>query len=188
MSSTGTCSLTQRLGMPSTEATRAYAIVIQVGAIAAVLGLYRGHIARMLRGLAGRDEAGRRLLINLAVAFVPAAVPASSSTTRSGACSSALWPVAAAWLVGASRSSRSRASSATARPARGLDALTRAGRARRARQCAALWPGTSRSLAAIVGGLLVGLELTAAVEFSFLLGLLTLAAAAGYKTLKSGPR
>jgi undecaprenyl-diphosphatase len=190
VSSTGHLLLTQRLlGMPSTEATRAYAIVIQVGAIAAVLGLYRGHIARMLRGLAGRDEAGRRLLINISVAFVPAAVLGKLFNDPIERVLFGLWPVAAAWLVGGAvllalpRLLRDRAAGA-----KGLDALT-PGQAALVglAQCAALWPGTSRSLAAIVGGLLVGLELTAAVEFSFLLGLLTLAAAAGYKTLKSGP-
>ena len=75
VSSTGHLLIAQRaLGIPASEAANAYAIVIQAGAIVAVLGLYRRRVGELLLGLAGKHAAGRQLLIALAVAFVPAAV------------------------------------------------------------------------------------------------------------------
>lgn len=55
-------------------AIAAFSIVVQGGAILAVLGLYWPRIVQMLRGLAGRDPLGRRLAINIIVAFLPAAI------------------------------------------------------------------------------------------------------------------
>lgn len=53
-------------------------------------------------------------------------------------------------------------------------------------QCLALIPGTSRSAATIIGGLLLGASRPLAVEFSFFLAIPTMAAASGYSLLKHG--
>src|SRR5262245_22302023 len=75
ISSTGHLLLTQRaLGIPRSRAADALAIVIQLGAVVGVLVLYRGRVASALRGLGGRDPAGRRLALHLVVAFLPAAL------------------------------------------------------------------------------------------------------------------
>jgi undecaprenyl-diphosphatase len=53
-------------------------------------------------------------------------------------------------------------------------------------QVIALWPGTSRSLVTIVAALLLGMSMVAAIEFSFLLGVITLGAATAYSVAKDG--
>ncbi len=187
VSSTGHLILAQRaLGLPASEAANAFAIVIQAGAIAAVLLLYRSRVASMLQGLLGRDEAGRRLLLAVLVAFVPAAVVGLLFNDWIEEQLFGLWPVVAAWFIGGlailAFSGRGRSPGA-----RDLGDLTwRLALVIGLAQCLALWPGTSRSLVTIVGGLAVGLSISAAVEFSFLLGLLTLTAATAYKALDSG--
>ena len=58
----------------SKQSLDAFHIVVQGGAILAVVGLYWPHLLRMLKGLVGRDTLGLRLLLNLLAAFLPAAV------------------------------------------------------------------------------------------------------------------
>ena len=197
VSSTGHLLLAQRLmGIPSSTASDAFAISIQGGAILAVLGLYRGRVTQMLAGLAGRNATGRTLLFNLVAAFVPAAViglllEKPIKKYLFGGDEWGLWPVVAAWLVGGlailavSFARRRRGAS----PSTGLDLdhLTiRMALIVGFAQCLAMWPGVSRSLITIVGGVLVGLSLPAAVELSFLLGVITLSAATAYDALKHG--
>jgi len=187
VSSTGHLLVVQRLlGIPSSEAANAYAIVIQAGAIAAVLGLYRRRVAQMALGLAGREPAGARMLFALGVAFLPAAVAGLAFDEPIERYLFGSWPVVAAWALGGlvllvlGPRLRGRQGSE-------LESITwRIGLVVGLAQCAALWPGVSRSLATILGGLAVGLSLAAAVEFSFLLGVLTLSAATAYKLLDSG--
>ncbi len=198
VSSTGHLLLAQRLmGIESSTASDAFAICIQAGAILAVLGIYRQRVGQMMLGAIGRNKTGQRLLINLVSAFVPAAVlglllEKPIKKYLFGGDEWGLWPVVAAWLVGGiailavSFARRRRGSS----PTTGLDLeqLTiRMALIVGFAQCLAMWPGVSRSLITIVGGVLVGLSLPAAVELSFLLGVITLSAATAYDALKHGP-
>lgn len=187
VSSTGHLVVAQRLlGIPASVEANAYAICIQAGAIAAVLLLYRQRIAQMLRGLAGKDAAGRGLLVALAVAFLPAAGLGPFLDDRIEAVLFGHRPIAVAWIVGGvvilwfSRSRRDRPDTG-----RGLEAIDlRTALLIGLAQCLSMIPGTSRSLVTILAGALCGLSLAAAVEFSFLLGLVTLSAATAYKGLK----
>ena len=187
VSSTGHLLVTQRLlGIPPSDAANAYAIAIQAGAIAAVLGLYRKRCTQIAVGLLGRDPDGARLALRLVIAFLPAAVLGFLFDHAIERVLFGPWPIVFAWCAGGlgilAFDRRIRHEGGTT-----LEAITpRAALIVGLCQCVALWPGTSRSLATIAGALLAGLSLSAAIEFSFLLGLLTLGAATSYKTLQHG--
>jgi len=198
VSSTGHLLLAQRLmGIGSSTASDAFAISIQGGAILAVLGLYRARVAQMIMGLVGKDDTGRRLLVNLVSAFIPAAVLGLllEKTIKKylfGGDEWGMWPVVAAWFVGGlailAVSFIRRRRGDTPSTGLDLDHLTiRMALIVGFAQCIAMWPGVSRSLITIVGGVMVGLSLPAAVELSFLLGVITLTAATLYDALKHGP-
>ena len=188
VSSTGHLLIAQRLlGIPEDQAANGYAIAIQAGAILAVLGLYRVRVGGVLTGLAGRNPDGLKLAINIVAAFLPAAVLGVLFDDRIEQYLFGVKPVIAAWVVGGivilllSRWVQARRT--------GLDLAQLSWRAAvliGLAQSLALWPGTSRSLVTILGGLAVGLSLSAAVEFAFLLGVLTLTAATAYTALKGG--
>lgn len=195
VSSTGHLLLTQRLlGLPQDHANDAFAICVQGGAVLAVLGLYWRRFRSILLGLAGRDREGLVLFGHLVVAFVPAAVvgllfDAMIEEALFGGGAMGLWPIAGAWVAGGVVIFAESAHRAKRADEGGLEVTGITWRIALVvglAQCAALWPGVSRSLATIIGGLMAGMRLSAAVEFSFLLGVMTLGAATAYKGLQHG--
>jgi undecaprenyl-diphosphatase len=173
------------------DAADAYTICIQAGAILAVLGLYFRRVRQMFAGLAGRDVEGRRLFVNIFAGFLPAAVIGLLFNRVIKAYLFGPWPVVAAWFAGGVAILAvgwwNRREGQPLRSGLALERLSwRMALIIGFAQCIAMWPGVSRSLVTIVGGILVGLSLPAAVEFSFLLGVVTLGAATAYDALKHG--
>lgn len=183
---------------PSVKANvDAFNIVIQGGAILAVVGLYWPRIFQMINGLLGKDAVGRRLFLNILIAFLPAAILGVLLDDWIEARLFSTWPVLAAlalggvymialdrWKVRPMR--RADAAGDEAQAGKDLDQLTwQNALAIGFLQCLAMWPGTSRSMMTITGGVLVGLRPRAAAEFSFLLGLPTLGGACVYKLAKN---
>lgn len=168
------------------EAMDAFDIVIQGGAILAVLGLYAARVRSMLLGLAGRDPAGRRLFLHLIVAFVPAAMLGPVLDDLLEELLFHPVPVLVALAGGGALMIALDASGVTRRGTRTIDELTwKDALWIGVFQCLALWPGTSRSMSTIVGGSVTGLRTRDAAEFSFLLGLPTLGSATAFKLLKN---
>jgi len=177
------------------EAAYAYVIVIQAGAIAAVVLLYWRTILSLVLGCLGRDPDGLKLAINLIAAFLPAAVIGLLlDDWIEATLGNNVHAVAAALIVGAIvmlavERWRKRGRNGPVEPDAGpqLHELS-VGKSVMIGfiQCFAMWPGTSRSMATIVGGYLAGLSPARAAEFSFLLGLITLTAASGYKFVSDG--
>lgn len=180
VSSTGHLLVTEKLlGMNEGAAEKAFAVCVQGGAILAVLGLYFKRVKEMALGLLGKNPAGLKFAINLLVAFIPAAVIGLLFSSKIKEHLFGITPIIIAWVVGgiaillfATKRFNDK------ERGHGLEDLT-AGKALivGCLQCVAMWPGTSRSLMTIIGGLVAGLRVSAAVEFSFLLGLITLGAA-----------
>ena len=166
---------------------KVFEIAIQSGAMLAVLWEYRARFAHAFLA-AGSDPAARRFLVNLAIAFAPAAL---LGLVVGGAVKAHLFhpvPVAIAFIAGAFvilwAERRQRSDPASVRVAevddmRALDAL-KVGIA----QTFALIPGTSRSGATIIGGMLFGLSRKASTEFSFFLAVPTLVGAGVYSLWK----
>jgi len=193
VSSTGHLIVAQRLmGIGtgdelSKQAADAFAICIQGGAILAVLGLYWSRVMQMLRGLFGKDAEGFRLLVAMVCGFLPAAVIGLAFNDWIEAHLFGLWPVVGAWMVGGV-AILGVGWWRRGHPAQGggrelVEITWKMAMIIGFMQCVAMWPGTSRSLMTIVGGVMVGLTLRAAVEFSFLLGVLTLTAATAKKAV-----
>lgn len=185
VSSTGHLTVVERLLDLRSSAADAYVIVIQGGAIAAVLVLYRHRLRVMIDGLVGRDEIGRRLGVAVAVAFVPAAAIGLAFGDVIKGRLFGVGPVAAAWAVGGLAIllvGRRLGGGGVPLEALGWPQAAAIGVA----QAVGLWPGVSRSLVTIVAGVAIGLSLSAAVEFSFLLGFVTLGAATALEAVQQG--
>lgn len=201
VSSTGHLLVTSRLlDLPSEEgsagldAVNAYAIAIQFGAIVAVVALFWRRFIDMLEGIAGRNPDGRHLFIILVIAFVPSAAVGFLFDDPIEDALFGPWPIVVAWIAGGAlillleRSGRIPREVDDEPPDKPRLALITHRQALYIglAQIVALWPGTSRSLSTIVGALLVGVALPAAVEFSFLLGFATLTAATLFTLAKDG--
>lgn len=173
------------------RAADAYAIIIQAGAILAVVVLYWNRLWGILLGLIGRNPEGRRLFINLMVAFFPAVVLGLLLDDWIESVLFGPIPIAIALAAGAILmwvvEKRRKRSGQAGEEGPDLHQLSwKQCLSIGLLQCVAMWPGTSRSMMTIVGGYIAGLSPKRAAEFSFLLGLITLSAAAGYRTLTDG--
>ncbi len=171
------------LGFLDKEKRDVYEIFIQFGAMLAVVWEYRRKIGQTFAG-AVRPGRERNLLINVAVAFLPAAVMGLLLNKLIKAMLFKPVPVALAFIVGGLVIlwAEKRTHTVTVESVDDLslkDAL-KVGLA----QCFALIPGTSRSGATIIGGLFFGLSRKAATEFSFFLAIPTLSAASLYSLWK----
>lgn len=211
ISSTGHLILTNALlGLDSSPARKAavdaFDVVIQGGAILAVLGLYRVRVRRMIDGLMGRDAGGLKLLGLLMVAFLPAAVvgpflddPIEAHLFNPPAVVTALafWGVVMIF-IGRWQRQRFHEHEPQRRARQSGEEYVEIGDLTwklalfiGLMQCLAMWPGTSRSMITIVAGMIVGMRPRAAAEFSFLLALPTLGGACVFKIAKdvlgSGP-
>ena len=190
ISSTGHLILVGDLLDFNDERGKAFEVIIQFGAILAVCWEFRAKLWKVLDSLS-TSAASRRFVMNLLIASVPAMGLAFVFGKHIKAVLFAPIPVATAFIVGAfiifwaeSRQSKSIISSEKV-SIKSVDDLTpldalKVGLA----QCAALIPGTSRSGATIIGGMLFGLPRVVATEFSFFLAIPVIGGATVYESLK----
>ncbi len=189
ISSTGHLILAGSLLHFTGEKVKVFEIVIQAAAMLAVFWEYRAKIGKVISGLfqVGPE---RQFAINVVVGFLPAAVLGVLLAKKIKQYLFAPVPVALAFIIGGfiifwvearNRRQPDSARIASVDEMSVLDAF-KVGCA----QCLALIPGTSRSGATIIGGMMLGLSRKAATEFSFFLAMPTLVGATVYSLWKEG--
>ena len=169
------------------DKAKVFDVAIQTGAMFAVIWYYRARITKVVAGL-GHDPVSRRFAINVVIAFLPAAVLGVLFGKHIKDVLFEPVPVALAFIVGGfvilwveARQKRA------PRPPRidDVDTMTASDALKLGlAQACSLIPGTSRSGATIIGGMLFGLSRRAATEFSFFLAIPTLIGAGVYQTYK----
>ena len=188
ISSTGHLILVSRLLGLKGEGADAFDVVIQLGAILAVVVQYRRLLWERAAGLVSMKKESVSLLVALLLGFVPTAIAGLLLRKKIKALLFGPGPVALALIAGGVLMIviELALSRRTKKPLDGLEHVTPV----RAfligiGQCFSMWPGSSRSMCTIVTGQLTGLSTSTAAEFSFLLGLPTLGAATIYEAYKS---
>lgn len=171
------------------EASKTLDVVIQLGAVLAVVVYYRALLGRLLKGVLRREPEMLRLLLALGIAFCPAAFIGLLFHEGIKKWGFAPAPVAVAAIVGGVAMIALEMVAKRRPPItdEGLVSVT----PKRAlfiglAQCFSLWPGMSRSMTTILGGQLSGLKTSTAAEFSFLLSIPVLGAATVFDLAKGG--
>tara|TARA_R110002072_G_scaffold150953_8_gene299996 strand:+ start:17646 stop:18605 length:960 start_codon:yes stop_codon:yes gene_type:complete len=183
------------LGLGESAAQRSavdtFNIVVQGGAILAVLGLYWPRVLQMIKGLLGKDSVGLKLAINIIIAFIPAVVlglmfndvieeklfntPSVITALALGGIFMIVLDKMKFKQVDTDDDSENDITELSWKQSLFIGLM----------QTIAMWPGTSRSMMTIAGGVIVGLKPKQAAEFSFLLGLPTLGGACVYSLYKN---
>jgi undecaprenyl-diphosphatase len=187
ISSTGHLILVGSLLGWTDEKAKLFDVAIQTGAILAIIWYYRRKLWSVLAGLS-HSPVARRLVSNLVIAFLPAAVLGVAFGKMVKRVLFKPVPVAIAFVVGAvviivvERWYRTQGREPRVQ---NVDDLTTRDAVKLGlAQAFALIPGTSRSGATIIGGMLFGLARPTATEFSFFLAIPTLIGAGAYDTFK----
>ena len=171
-------------GSLTPEKVKAFEISIQTGAILAIVLVYWQRLTHVI-GTLGSDRNARRFVLNVLIGFLPAVVVGLSFGKKVQAALFSPMVVASTFILGglvilwAERRKNVVVRVAEVEDMTPLDAL-KVGLV----QCLAFVPGTSRSGATIIGGMLFGLSRKAATEFTFFLAIPTLIGAGAYSLLK----
>jgi undecaprenyl-diphosphatase len=178
-----------------------FEIVIQLGAILAVVVAYPKRFAGLFKFGENRGFSGLRGLALLFITSVPAgllglaarkAIKAhlfNNVTVALGLAVGALWILAVEWYLRRRAAADQSGSPSRRKPIESVDSLTwRQSLGIGCFQCFALWPGMSRSSSTILGGMMVGVDRRAATEYSFFAAVPIMIAATFWEMYKSAGR
>ena len=172
--------------------SKVFEVVIQLGSILAVMWIFRERLIKLCVGTLQRDPVEMGFMRNLIIAFLPSAIigfifikaikalffqPAVVAVTL------ILGGFIMLWVERTRPGGQSAGSSVTATTLESISWKQALGVG--CAQCLAMIPGTSRSGATIIGGMLAGINRKTATEFSFFLAMPTMMAAAGYDMFKN---